>query len=142
LINEVMYDPIEDDNYFEWIELYNPNNTSVNVSGWTITDNYALDFLEVDLDHCNCSTFIPPEGFAIITDHGTQIYNNTTFSNNTICLYVDDKSIGNGLGNSGDKLILKNNLNETIDSIEWELIIMIHKAVLQSLLMKVLLFQD
>ena len=27
IINEIMYNPVEDDNYYEWIELYNPTNT-------------------------------------------------------------------------------------------------------------------
>ncbi len=35
LINEVMYNPEEDDNYNEWVELYNPTNQSINVSGWS-----------------------------------------------------------------------------------------------------------
>jgi phosphatidylserine/phosphatidylglycerophosphate/cardiolipin synthase-like enzyme len=114
-----MYDPIPNDNYNEWIELYNPTNHSINVSDWTISDNYAEDYLEGDFDHGNGTTIIPPYGYAIIADHGTKIYENFSISNDTIYLYVDDKSIGNGLGNSGDMLILKNNLNETIDTLEW-----------------------
>jgi len=34
LINEVMYDPDVSDNYYEWIELFNPTNESINLSGW------------------------------------------------------------------------------------------------------------
>ena len=46
LINEVMYDPLINDNYYEWIELYNPTNRSINLTGWKIADNYIEDFLE------------------------------------------------------------------------------------------------
>jgi len=119
VINEVMYDPLKNDNYNEWIELFNPTNESINLSGWTISDNFAKDYIEPNFDHGNGSMIIPPHGYAIITDHGTEFYDNLTIPNSTIKLYVDDKSIGNGLGNSGDMLILKNNTNSTIDSVEW-----------------------
>ena len=54
-----MYDPEPNDNYNEWIELYNPTNQSINVSDWTITDNSAEDFLEGNFDHGNGTTIIP-----------------------------------------------------------------------------------
>ena len=119
VINEIMYDPTENDNYNEWIELYNPTNQSINITGWTITDNAATDTIEPDQDHGNGTTIIQPKGYAILTDHGTKIYENYSIPYNTILLYIDDKSIGNGLGNTGDKLVLKNKNNETIDVVEW-----------------------
>ncbi|MEM0466727.1 MAG: phospholipase D-like domain-containing protein [Candidatus Thermoplasmatota archaeon] len=119
LINEVMYNPIYDDNYYEWVELYNPTNQSINISGWTITDNYSEDLLEGDRDHGNGTTIIPPNGYALITDHGTMFYENCTTPDNTVRLYVHDNSIGNGLSNTKDKLILKNQQRIIIDAIEW-----------------------
>jgi cardiolipin synthase len=119
VINEVMYDPEPNDNYNEWVELYNPTNQSINVSGWSIVDNYADDFLEVDLDHGNGTTIIPPNGYAIIADHGTTIYENFSIPDNAIRIYVDDAAIGNGLGNDKDKMILKNSTGQIIDTIEW-----------------------
>ena len=118
-INEIMYNPECSDSYNEWIELYNPTNYSINLSGWSITDNYEEDSIEPDFDHGNGSLMIPPSGYAIITDHGTKAYENFTIPDNVIPLYVDDKGIGNGLGNHGDKLVLKNSFNETVDSVEW-----------------------
>ena len=119
LINEVMYDPDISDNYYEWIELFNPSNESINLSGWTIIDNSESESIEGDFEHGNGTTTIPPQGYAIITDHGTKLYENFSISNDTIKLYVDDSSIGNSLGNSGDKLILKNETGEIIDAVEW-----------------------
>ena len=119
LINEVMYDPEEDDNYNEWIELYNPSNHSINVSEWILIDNFSEDTIEGDLDHGNGTTIIPSKGYAVIADHGTRIYENYSISNETIKLYVDDLSIGNGLGNTKDKLILKNSTGTIIDAMEW-----------------------
>lgn len=119
VINEVMYNPEPNDNYNEWIELYNPTNQSINLTGWSITDNSGKDFIEPDFDHGNGTLIIPPDGYAVITDHGTKAYENFTIPESTVSLYVDDKSIGNGLGNNGDKIILRNNFNETIDFVEW-----------------------
>lgn len=119
LVNEVMYDPELNDNYYEWVELYNPTNEPINISNWTITDNSETEFLEGDFDHGNGTTIIPPKGYAIITDHGTMFYENFSIPDDTIKLYVDDSSIGNGLGNSGDKIILKNETGEIIDAVEW-----------------------
>ena len=74
-----MYDPTQDDNYNEWIELYNPTNQSINVSGWSITDNSAEDFLEGDSDHGNDTTIIPPNGYAKIADHGQKSMKTSLF---------------------------------------------------------------
>ena len=119
LINEIMYDPELNDNYYEWIELYNPTNKSINLTGWSITDNYVTDYLEGDFEHGNGTMIMYPLSYALITDHGTKFYNNYSTPNSTIKIFVDDSAIGNSLGNSGDKLILKNNENEIIDTIEW-----------------------
>jgi len=114
-----MYDPSINDNYYEWVELYNPTNKSINLSGWSLTDSSQKDFLEGNFENGNGTMVVPPYNYAIITDHGTKLYKNYSVDNNTVKLFVDDSSVGNGLGNRGDKLILKNNLNETIDAVEW-----------------------
>jgi phosphatidylserine/phosphatidylglycerophosphate/cardiolipin synthase-like enzyme len=114
-----MYDPEIHDNYYEWIELYNPTNESINLSGWKIADNYVEDSLEGNYDHGNGTMIIPPYGYGFITDHGTKFYNNFSIPNETIKLYVDDAAIGNGLGNSGDKIVLKDNQSKIVDEIEW-----------------------
>jgi phosphatidylserine/phosphatidylglycerophosphate/cardiolipin synthase-like enzyme len=119
IINEVMNNPEPNDNYNEWIELFNPTNDNINLSNWIIKDNSAEDFLLGDLENGNGTTIIPPKGYAIISDIGTKIYENFSIPNEAIRLTVDDKSIGNGLGNSQDKLILKNTTGIEIDSIEW-----------------------
>ena len=118
-INEVLYNPTQDENYNEWIELYNPTDQPIDISGWSITDNSAQDFLEADTQNGDGTTIILAYGYAIIADQGTRIYENFSIPDSAIKLCVDDASIGNGLGNSEDKLILKNNAGEIIDSIEW-----------------------
>ncbi len=67
----------------------------------------------------NGTTIIPPKRYAIIADHGTKIYENFSIPANTTRLYIDDSNIGNGLGNSEDKLILKNITGNFTDAVEW-----------------------
>ena len=43
MINEIMADPIEDETLNEWIELYNNESTSINVSNWIIGDGKRPD---------------------------------------------------------------------------------------------------
>lgn len=119
IINEIMYDPDLNDNYYEWIELFNPTNQSINISGWKILDDNTQDYLEGDYINGNGSTIIYPKGYAIITDHGTKIYDKYDVPFQTTRLFVDDSSIGNGLGNSGDKIELLNVTNSTKDYVEW-----------------------
>jgi len=120
VINEVMYRPVESDNYNEWIELYNPTSLSIDVNAWTLYDGQEEDILEADFDHGNGTTIIPPGGYAIITDHGTEAYENFNVSENAIKLYVDDSAIcGYGLNNENEKLFINDTFKTVIDAMEW-----------------------
>ena len=114
-----MYNPVRDDFYYEWVEVYNAGDETVNLSGFRIRDNYEEDFIEPDFDHGDGSTLLPPGRYALITDHQTMVYSFFNISNETIRLYVDDKNIGNGLGNQGDKIVLMNKNGEALDGVEW-----------------------
>ncbi len=115
-----MYDPIQNDNYFEWIELYNPSEFFIDVYEWTLFDGQQEDTIEGNFDNGNGTTIIPPKGYAIVTDHGTEIYDVFSIPTDTIKLYVDDSAIcGYGLNNENEKLFLNNTAGSTIDTIEW-----------------------
>jgi len=86
---------------------------------WTITDNTQTDTLEPYMILGNGSMILPSYHYCIITDKGTELYNNTTIPSQTLLLTVDDLSIGNGLGNQNDMIILKNQTGHHIDTIEW-----------------------
>ena len=114
IINEIMADPIADESLNEWIELYNNESTSINVSNWLIGDATGNDTIEGGL-YNNEGTIIGPFGFAIITDDSTRVYNNFNVSENAVRLYVDDGSIGNGLKNSGETIYLYDNNSNLVD---------------------------
>ena len=127
VINEIMADPIADETLNEWVELYNDENKDVNVSGWIIGDDNGNDTLQGGL-YNNEGTIIPSFGYAIITDDATRVYNNFNVSQGAVRLYVDDASIGNGLGNDGEtiyiydsngNLIDKRIYNETTEDLSW-----------------------
>jgi hypothetical protein len=102
-INEVMYAPTDGN---EWIELYNPENKTINFSNWNLSDNLATDTLEC-CAVCNLS--IAPYSYALIADKDTSMEAD-------FC--VDDNSIGNGLGNTEDSITLTNGSEEISFSYE------------------------
>ena len=68
IIKEIMFNPLENDNTHEWIEIYNPTNKSINMSQWTITDNFQTDTLEPYMIIGNNSLILPSNQYGIITD--------------------------------------------------------------------------
>jgi cardiolipin synthase A/B len=115
LINEVMANPIEPDATHEWVELFNYGNESVNLSGWKITDNHATD--SISPANSSISSLIPPNTFVVITDQDTEL--TIPKDNSIIHFMVDDNTIGNGLGNTNDYLLLIDKNETIVDSIEW-----------------------
>jgi predicted ribosomally synthesized peptide with SipW-like signal peptide len=121
LINEVMYDPEQEDPRNEWVELYNPTSSPIDVGNWTITDctGPGTDYLVPDPVYGNGSTVIPPDGYAMITTTDKEVYQNYDIPNGTILLVAHDQPIGNGLSNNGDGLILRNLQETMVDAMEW-----------------------
>lgn len=109
LFSTVLYDPTEDENLYEWFELYNTSSTSINVGGWKIIDNNG----------CGTSYTIPT---------GTTIPGKTTFTiaksrtefNRKYGFYPDLSNLTLGLNNDGDALILKSETALIIDQVAWE----------------------
>src|SRR3989339_299791 len=89
IINEIMADPIDDEDLNEWIELFNNNSFAVNVSGWIMGGDDDNDSIEGGLYNGE-GTIIPANGFAIITDDKTRVYNNFNVSENALRLYLND----------------------------------------------------
>lgn len=101
-INKVYYDVDSDHGeelLNEWVEIYNPLNSSVDISGWEICDNTSCDILP-------SSPPIPPKGFAIITGSATT-WNYWEVPDEVVKIVLEDGEIGNGLSNDSDRVILK-----------------------------------
>lgn len=99
VINEVAWAGSSDNSNDEWIELYNPTNQSVDLSGWYIEDDGSTKY-QIS------SGSIEAHGYYLIEDSETTVSNIT-----------GDAVIGLSLANAGDSLVLKDNLGNVIDTV-------------------------
>ena len=114
IINEIMANTF-DDTYNEWIELYNSESTSINVSNWIIGDDQGNATIEGGLYNKE-GTIIGPFGYAIITSEASRVYNNFNVGVDVIKLYVADGRITyRGLHNNGETIYLYDENNNLID---------------------------
>jgi hypothetical protein len=111
LINEVQSNPLQSgsDSSYEWIELFNPGTEAVELIGWGISDNYEMD----EIPSLNVSA----NGFVLVAASENFSVNSPNY-NGTIA-FIADGRIGNGLGNAGDRLILKDSAGTIIDEMSY-----------------------
>ncbi|MBI2565385.1 lamin tail domain-containing protein [Candidatus Woesearchaeota archaeon] len=108
IINQVLVDPINTDSGGEAIELYNPLNQNVDISGWTIeTAKSQVDVLFPK------ETLILPKKYFLIADNGwNESKDNNEWKNadfyDTITLKNQDSVI-----------ILKDNKGNIVDELSW-----------------------
>jgi len=120
VVNEVYYYVADDkkgvppESKYEWIEFYNPSGTIVNLKDWEICDNHSCKQI-----HQNIS--INPNEF-ILVSHDSSIWAPGTGywsippGTKTINL---GGAIGNGLANTGDRVILKDKQGNIIDAMNY-----------------------
>ena len=115
VINEVMADP-DEESTGEFVELYNTGPDTVDLAGWILGDlqdhnDVLVDYIGLN-DTGASGTVIYPGQYALIVDPDyTGIYNETIRANTDphrfIMLTIQgDRTLGNGLGNSGDAIYL------------------------------------
>ncbi|MCK5413706.1 MAG: lamin tail domain-containing protein [Candidatus Pacebacteria bacterium] len=113
-INKVYYDVASDrgnEGGNEWIEIYNQTNDVFDISDWEICDNNSCDTIP-------SSSVIPANSFGIITASDST-WNYWETPNNIVKIVVPSSSIGNGLHNNADMLILKNSNGDIVDQMNW-----------------------
>jgi hypothetical protein len=102
-INEVLADPPDDangDGVFdayeeEFVELYNAGTASIDLSGWTLSD-----------DDSPGSEFVFPEGTVIEPNGFVTLFGGGSPVGLPGPVFTDDGRIGNGLSNTGDTVYL------------------------------------
>jgi hypothetical protein len=111
LINEVQSNPLQSgsDSSYEWIELFNPGTESVELIGWGISDNYEMDGIP--------SLNVSANGFVLVAASENFSVNFPNYSGTLV--FTADGRIGNGLGNAGDRLILKDSAGTIIDEMSY-----------------------
>lgn len=127
VINEVMADPVSESTG-EFVEIYNAGDEAVDLAGWVLGD--LKDQNDIIADYTKAfdigveGTVLNPGQYALIVDPDykgeyNQIIEAHTNEQNFIMLVVfGDRTLGNGLGNSGDFLYLER-LGERIDTFTW-----------------------
>ena len=114
VINEINYNSLTGTSGTEWIELANPNNAAVNISGWSLEDEsgnfYGLP----------ANTTIPALGFLVIT--ADTVAFRAIYTNPAIALRG---SFGGGitpfdLNNAGERIRLSNANNVMIDTVRYD----------------------
>lgn len=109
VVNEIMYDPAGDDNNNEWVELYNNDSTSYNVTNLTVGDLSSNDTLA----RLQGGDTLSPAAYAIIGESGINLSLYPGLS-----VFSAGASIGNGLGNSNDTVYVYQNAT-VLDSIAY-----------------------
>ncbi len=107
ILTEVMFDPAGNENYDEFLEIYNSSTTdSADLDGWKIGDQNETDLLVA----ANSRLVLAPQQYAIILDNG--YFSNSGFYDelippNALILTIDDAAFGSGgLSNSTVETIL------------------------------------
>ncbi len=112
IISEAYYNPDTahgDDPGNEWVELYNPTASPVDISGWSIMDATSTDAFPA-------TTTIAAGGYLIVT--GTSTTANFWSFPGGVPVVVLGGSIGNGLSNSSDGVFLKSG-DTVVDAVSW-----------------------
>ena len=113
-ISEVMFDLDGADSPNEFIEIYNFSDEDILIQNWQIVDNHSTDELAPD-----GFDILPAGRFAIILEGDYDGFYDEDFPDDILIIYVDDRSIGNGLGNNADSLLLINELGNIISEMGW-----------------------
>lgn len=102
-INEVYY---QQGNPEEFVELYNPTSYAVELKGWKISDNNTTDTIP--------DITIKPRGFALLVTDSSTVSLHAAADPETPIVSVGT-TIGNGLANEGDHLVLLNEIDIEVD---------------------------
>lgn len=124
IISEVMFNPEGTDSPNEFVELTNLGLTSVDLSGWGLSDLHSTDAIigSQPIWPFGSRPILGPGERAVIfeADYDTTLGRyRDLIPGTTLILFVDDNAIGNGLSNDGDELFLINDLGATVDSVSW-----------------------
>jgi hypothetical protein len=120
VINEVYYDPdLEhihpnnaDENTFEWVELYNNSVSTINLKNWVITDNSGTE-RTISTSNRN----LDPGQFAILVK-AANVFTQWTIPSEAEKIQLGE-IFGNGLANTDDRVILKDNNGNLIDQMSY-----------------------
>ena len=89
---------------FEWVEVSNAGEEPVDLTGWTIADNAAVDELP---------------GGVVAPGAYVTIGGSAEAADGTVDVVLEDGRIGNGLANRGDVVTLRDPLGRVVDEVDY-----------------------
>lgn len=97
----------------EWVELFNPTNSPIDINGWSISDNSGSDIIS----NISNTTQIPSNSYAVILTQNSTV---TNIPSSALQIHVSTNDIGSGLNNTGgDRVVLKNGSNSIVDKMSY-----------------------
>ena len=97
------------DSDYEWVEVFNPTTAAVDMAGWKLRDNTTEDALP--------QFVLAPGEYLIVAATATGFAaNNPGFTGHLVSL---EGSIGGGLGNTGDRVVLLAPDGTTVDAMSY-----------------------
>ncbi len=109
VIHEILQNPSAvSDSAGEWLELFNPGASPVDIEGWTIQDN---DF-DSHVISSGGPLLVPAGGFLVLGNNADSVTNGG--------VTVDYEFSGVFLGNSADELVLSDGALVEVDRVEWD----------------------
>ena len=109
-----MFDLEGSDSPNEFVEIYNYSDDDIVFQNWVLIDNHSTDELIPD-----GFTILPSNRYAVILEGDSDGLYYDDFPEEILLIYVDDLSIGNGLGNSQDSLFLIDSTGMIISEMGW-----------------------
>ncbi|MFO7633123.1 MAG: lamin tail domain-containing protein [Caldilinea sp.] len=103
VINEIHYDPSPASARFEFIELYNPGETAVNLSGWALTGGVDFEF--------PAGTLLPASGLLVVAADPALI--ERTYGIRSLGPF------SGRLSNDGDSVAIRNHRAQEVDRVEY-----------------------
>ncbi len=110
-ITEIMYNPIEDENYNEYVEIYNDEEEDVNVTLLTLcNDTLFCGYVSKSGENFSSECILKKGEFALITDggSGSEVFENFDVKTEFL-FYTEKSSICGRLANSGEEVTLEKN---------------------------------
>ncbi len=129
LITEVLYDPAGDEPAGEWVELYNPRSTDLDLSAYKIGDAESAGKAE-GMYQFPPGTHLPPQTALVIADNAAVFYQvygfwpDYEFTESDPFVPTMSKYLwwagGNlNLSNAGDEVLLLDTDNRIADALSW-----------------------
>ncbi len=119
VINEIMFDPATGQN--EWVELFNRDTLTVNLSQWRISDRPTASGNVNSFLITNSSRLIRPGEFVVIAAESTLFSQFPSLRSPALHrhVFILNRSGGLSLGNDGDDIVLTDHTGRTIDSVSY-----------------------